>query len=273
VEGRFSFMELQAVLFDLWGTLIIDSEHRSAPRALWRAENVRSILAQHSVEFPAEAVHNSLTAGGAALSALHDEGIDLSARGRVHLVLKELEVTAVLAEEALQDLQTAICSMHPVHRPEVRPGAIEVLRASKERGLATALVSNAGYTTAPSLRVMLDEFGLAPYLDACVFSDELQLAKPNPRLFLEALDCLHVEPQAAAFVGDSPHNDIFGARRAGLLAVQIGHRETPARTGYTDNEGARANAYIDSLAELLPAIQALATIPRPTGLARSRDRL
>jgi putative hydrolase of the HAD superfamily len=179
--------------------------------------------------------------------------------------LSQLGGAPPLPAEVRRELVDAICSMHPVHRPVLGDGATEVLRRVKDLGLATALVSNAGYTTAPHLREMLEDYAIAPYLDVCVFSDELGVAKPNPRIFREALERLGVEPASAAFVGDSPHNDIYGARQAGLLAIQIGHRDAPPRTGYTESDGARPNAYIASLSELLPALSEFAELPGGPG--------
>ena len=92
-------------------------------------------------------------------------------------------------------------------------------------------------------------------MSACPDRETLQL------LLEERLEVQGVEPPAAAYVGDSPHNDIFGARQAGLLAVQIGHRDAPPRTGFTESDGARPNAYIDSLSELLTAIAEFAELP------------
>ena len=247
-------MELRAVLFDLWGTLIDDPEKHSRPRQLWRANNVSRILGEHGARVSAEAAHDALVAAGAALSALHDDGLDVSAAGRVELFLNQLDEQPALPVAAWLELEEAICTMHPVHRPELGDGALEVVREVKARGLATALVSNAGMTTAPNLREMLDGYGLTPYLDVMVFSDELKLAKPNARLFLTALEQLGVGPPDAAFVGDSPHNDIYGARQAGLYAVQIGHRTAPPKTGYTESDGARPNAHISSLRELMTAL-------------------
>jgi HAD superfamily hydrolase (TIGR01549 family) len=254
-------MQLKAILFDLWGTLIIDPPHRSQPRYQWRAENVREILARHNLEFPFETVEAALSATGAGLSALNDEGIDGAALGRVHLFLRMLELSPEFSPEIKMELQEAICSMHPLHKPELAAGGLEVVREAKAMGLATALVSNAGLTTAPHLRLMLVEYGLSDYLDTCVFSDEMEIAKPNADIFFAALSRLGVEPPEAVFVGDSPHNDIFGARQAGLLAVQVGYGDEPPRTGYTESDGARPNAYITSLSELLPAIAEFAELP------------
>jgi HAD superfamily hydrolase (TIGR01509 family) len=254
-------MQLRAILFDLWGTLILDPDHRARPRALWRAENVRAVLARHGLSLPLETVDAALVAGGAELSALHNEGRDVSSAGRVALFWAHLEGQPALPAGAAAELEAAITRMHPVHRPEPRPEAVDTLRRCRALGITTGLVSNAGYTTAPNLRMMLDEYGMAPYLDACVFSDEVGVAKPHPRIFDEALRKLGVEAPEAAFVGDSPLNDVMGARRAGLLAVQIGHKDAPPPTGYAESDGTRPNAYIDSLADLLPALTAFAAVP------------
>lgn len=256
-------MELRAVLFDLWGTLIEDPDQRSRPRQLWRAENVRALLATAGCDLSLEAVDSSLVAAGAALSTLHDGGLDVSAAGRVDLWARHLPVSVELSASSRAALEAAITTMHPVHRPQPAEGALELLRHVKEMGLATALVSNAGLTTAPQLRIMLAEFGMAPYLDACIFSDDHELAKPNYRLFQAALDQIGVEASTAAFVGDSPHNDVYGARQAGMLAVQIGHRVAPPSTGYTRNDAAVPDARIGTLAELLPALGRLATFAQP----------
>ena len=222
-------MELKAVLFDLWGTLIIDPDHRSTPRQAWRADNVRAVLERAGIALSFERVNEGVAAAAVALSAMHDECKDTSAQGRVDLVLSHLGIEAPLPPEARAELETAICTMHPVHKPEVADGAVELLRAAKESGLATGLVSNAGLTTAPNLLLMLGEFGLAPYLDACAFSDELLVAKPDARLFLEPLHHLGIEAPAAAFVGDSPTTNL---RRPSGGAT--GGADRPSRCRPTD---------------------------------------
>jgi putative hydrolase of the HAD superfamily len=247
-------MPLNAVLFDLWGTLIVDPEHRSRPRQAWRAAGVHAVLAAYGATLAIETVDAALIAGSHALTALHDRGVDVAPAGRVDIFLDQLEASPDLPLRARAEIEQAICTMPPEHRPELAEGAVDVLRSLKAQGLATALVSNAGYTTSTNLRLILDHYGLAPHLDALVFSDELLLAKPDVRLFAAALHAVGVEAKAAAFVGDSPHNDVYGARRAGLFAVQIGHHEAPPPTGYTENDAARPDARISSLPELLPIL-------------------
>ena len=126
-------------------------------------------------------------------------------------------------------------------------GARETLAAVKGMGLKTALVSNAGLTSAPHLSWILDNYGLSSYLDVSVFSDELQIAKPDPRIFQAALDKLDVAAADTVFVGDTPHNDVWGAQAAGIFAVQIG--------GLT-RDGVVPQARIERLEELIGVLRA-----------------
>ena len=45
--------------------------------------------------------------------------------------------------------------------------------------------------------------------------------KPDPRIFLPALDALQVAPAEALYVGDLYEVDVVGARRAGMAAVLL----------------------------------------------------
>src|SRR5512143_3021690 len=124
-------MELKAVLFDLWGTLIVDPEHRSRPRTEWRARNVHDVLHSYGHPVSFDQTLDALTATGAELSALHDKGIDLTARGRVDAVTGHLGIARDLPHAAIAGLETAICTMHPVYRPAPREAALACLEAVK----------------------------------------------------------------------------------------------------------------------------------------------
>jgi putative hydrolase of the HAD superfamily len=149
---------------------------------------------------------------------------------------------------AAETVEEAITCLNEEFVPGLMEGAVETLATVKALGLRTVLVSNAGFTTAPSLRWMLERHGLRDNLDALVFSDEHQLAKPAARLFSLALEAVGEEATACAFVGDSPHNDVAGAQAAGMFAVQIGTKQ---------REGITPDLRIDTLAELVPGLRSL----------------
>jgi putative hydrolase of the HAD superfamily len=95
------------------------------------------------------------------------------------------------------------------------------VRASLERfratGLRLAVVSNANGT----VRSLLDRLELAPFFDAVLDSAVEGVEKPDPRLFLLALERLGVPPEAAVHVGDLYGVDVVGARAAGIRPVLL----------------------------------------------------
>jgi putative hydrolase of the HAD superfamily len=97
------------------------------------------------------------------------------------------------------------------------PEAAAVLDALGGRGLRLAVVSNWD----ERLPRLLDGLGLARRFDAIVFSQEVGVEKPHPRIFRAALARLGVPPEAALHVGDRKLEDVEGARGAGLGALWL----------------------------------------------------
>jgi HAD superfamily hydrolase (TIGR01509 family) len=103
---------------------------------------------------------------------------------------------------------------------ELGPGALEALRAVRERGLRTAVISNTVGEPGATLRPMLRAFGFDSLVETYVFSDELPWTKPDPAIFREALRRIGVEPGRAVHVGDG-WPDIEGPRRAGMRGAVL----------------------------------------------------
>lgn len=249
-------MTIGAILFDLWGTLVHDPAERSRPRQVWRALNVQQTLRDHGIEAEFTPIDEALVEASTTLMTLHDRGIDVSSLGRVDLFLAHLSDlrTAGLGAEGRRAIESLITTMHPDLGPLLAEDAIETLKDVRGAGLRTVLVSNAGFTTAPHLRTMLEENKAASYFDAMVFSDDELVAKPNPRIFQRALEHAGCDPEHAVFVGDFPHNDIRGAQAAGIFAVQIGN---------APQGDVRPQAQIASLSELMPLLRTLGLIEAP----------
>jgi phosphoserine phosphatase len=86
--------------------------------------------------------------------------------------------------------------------------------------------------------------GLDEYFATAQISGEAGSGKPDPALFLRALEALGVSPAEAVMVGDTPARDVLGAKRAGIGAVWIRRERQPL------TRGARPEATIASLEEL-----------------------
>jgi putative hydrolase of the HAD superfamily len=95
--------------------------------------------------------------------------------------------------------------------------ATPVLAELRARGLALVVVSNWDC----SLPGVLDEAGLLGLVDGVVSSAEAGAAKPDPRPFVRGLELVGASPSEALHVGDSPRNDVDGARAAGLEGVLL----------------------------------------------------
>jgi putative hydrolase of the HAD superfamily len=65
----------------------------------------------------------------------------------------------------------------------------------------------------------LEHIGLAPHVDVLIVSEEAGVSKPDPAIFVMALDALGAQASDAVMVGDSWSADVMGARAAGIRAV------------------------------------------------------
>lgn len=133
--------------------------------------------------------------------------------------------------------------------------AASVLQALKERGLKIGLISNTmihGRVHREDMR----RFGLLSYFDDTIFSGDVDLWKPDRRIFLRSLEALGVPAERAFFVGDRIVDDVGGAQAAGMRAVLKVNPRTDS--DYLDPRAASIvpDARIDRLEELLPLVQA-----------------
>ena len=98
---------------------------------------------------------------------------------------------------------------------ELYEDALPVLEELRRRGLKLGLVSNTGRD--------LDEFVAHHQLDvdAVLGSGAFGRTKPHPTIFRAVLERLQVEPGEAAMVGDSPEDDVDGARALGMRAFLV----------------------------------------------------
>lgn len=98
---------------------------------------------------------------------------------------------------------------------ELDQHVLSLVRRVREE-LRVVLVTNA--TT--RLRADLEQLGLTRTFDAVVSSTELAVAKPDPRIFREALVRADVAPECALFVDDSVRN-VEAAGRLGIAALHF----------------------------------------------------
>ena len=72
-----------------------------------------------------------------------------------------------------------------------------------------------------NLATICHEVGLSPFLTVVVDSAQVGVAKPDPKIFLLALEQLATQPRQAVFVGDSLRRDMAGAREVGMAHIWL----------------------------------------------------
>jgi putative hydrolase of the HAD superfamily len=80
-------------------------------------------------------------------------------------------------------------------------------------------------------QVKLDRTGLTGRFEHVVASGAVGVAKPDPRIFLEACNRFGVAPSDAAYVGDRLQTDAIGAAHAGLTGVWLNRFGEDVATG------------------------------------------
>jgi len=80
-----------------------------------------------------------------------------------------------------------------------------------------------------------------------VFSCDVGVSKPDPRIYEIACERLGVEPDECLFVGDGANDELPGAERVGMTAVQL---RAPGESLTSSGEAWRG-ATIESLSDVL----------------------
>lgn len=147
------------------------------------------------------------------------------------------------------------------HRPETKPyydfirphfpaairlqdDILPTLRTLRERGYRLGVLTN-GFTDYQYAK--LNATPIPAYMDIIRVSREFGDSKPSPRPFLGMCRLFDCPAEEMVYVGDSPVNDVCGARGAGLIPVWL--RNRPVFAPYA----APAPYAIDRMGEL-PAV-------------------
>ncbi|GAA2549708.1 hypothetical protein GCM10010435_19410 [Winogradskya consettensis] len=189
----------QAVLFDFFGTLT-----RSVQRG-----------PQHA------AIARALGCDPDAVLSVLDRTFQVRARGQFGSAEATLRwVTEQAGGSPRQaQLQAAVPARVDALRAdtELRTDAESVLRALKQRGMRTGLISDCTH----ELPAFLPSMPIAPLLDVSVFSVEVGRCKPDPMIYLEACWRLRVAPEDCLYIGDGGSRELTGAASVGMTAVRL----------------------------------------------------
>jgi pyrophosphatase PpaX len=129
----------------------------------------------------------------------------------------------------------------------VYPGVVEAVRALKEDGIATGLVTSKN--RAGALRG-LTLVQLEALMDVLVCADEVENPKPHPEPVEKAVRLLSADPRATVYVGDSVH-DMLSGRAAGVRTAAV----LWGPFGRAHLEGAQPDYWLERPEELLTLVR------------------
>ena len=205
---------IKAVIFDYIGTLV----------------NCRS----YSMDASREKLFNAILDAGFNVDRQDFLDAYIKAHEKYRIIrFKQLkEVTnAVWVAEALSELGYAVNADDSrvkdvlsvffkdyVDSLTLRQGAKKLIKKASEQ-CKLGLISN--FTYAPVVYSSLKQMGINKFFNAIVVSEANGYRKPSEHIFNEALDKLQVKACEAVYVGDSPVEDIKGAKDLGFKTVFV----------------------------------------------------
>ncbi|MGQ0839109.1 HAD family hydrolase [Actinokineospora sp.] len=203
---------MRAVIFDWGGTLTpwVTMDHLAA----WRAY--------------ADVVHpgNPVAAGELAAAVFAAED---AAWQRVRVEHTAFTLAYVLDTAGAPHEEPALTALREYWNPATLtdPDVAPLLGALKERGLRTGVLSSTSWPAAWHEEV-LHRDGVRDLFDGRVWSSDLPYTKPHRTAFEAAMLAVGVDdPADCVYVGDRPHDDISGAKAAGMRAVLVPHSDIP----------------------------------------------
>jgi putative hydrolase of the HAD superfamily len=206
----------QAVIFDLWDTLVefpweLAKAHFAAMASQLSVDAERLRLTWRKLEPAWETM--PLTAS-------------------LQLLSRELGVNDADIEQ-LRGLRLAFMRRALKPRAEV----IETLREVRGRGFRLGLIS----ACSGDVPAVWSETPLADLIDVTVFSCVVGFCKPDLRIYQLASSELGVQASRCLYVGDGGHDELGGAARAGMTAVLLQTGKGPSSSeplGWTARIGA-----------------------------------
>ena len=200
MEKSFSKMEdIQAVVFDLYGTLIYIA-HETKPYLRLFSD----IGLQTSREFR--------QARRIALTEDFDNFASFVKRIKLSVEVDFSQYQREIEEEIISATLF----------PEVN----KVLGGLKERNLRLGLISN----LASPYKMPFINLGLHEYFDSVLFSCDVGLRKPDPKIYQKMIEYLKINPAQALMTGDKVHADVDGPKSIGMNAVHLNRRNTSSNS-------------------------------------------
>jgi putative hydrolase of the HAD superfamily len=243
---------VEAITFDLWGTLIRETPESARKVREARTRSLYMLLQDQGFPGTLEEIETAYERVGGRLETIWSRHEDVGSEGQVQLILEALDTQWKAPQDRmlLANLEWAYVSPVLKALPVLIPGAAELLDTLRGQ-YRLGLICNTGRTPGTMLKIVLQRLGIVDHFDVLTFSDVLGIRKPDPQIFHLTLEQLEVPADRALHIGDNPSTDVLGARQAGMWAVLLGS----SGTLQAEEQGVRAIETLSALPRLLNEVQ------------------
>jgi putative hydrolase of the HAD superfamily len=236
-DRLFSLAQTRAVLFDIYGTLLVSASGDVESTEFTEASIVSSMRdAAVALKDPHTVGRETIDIFRGQIAARHsslkEKGMPYPEVDIVEVweaVIRLLEERGLVRSSPETDYRRLALrfevSNNPVYPMPDMKAALEGLR---RRGVVLGIISNAQFITPILMNYFLsgrvsEDQRVPPFSsDLTLFSFEWGRAKPDPWLFAEAkrrLAAMNIAPEQAVYVGNDMLKDIAPARNAGFKAL------------------------------------------------------
>jgi putative hydrolase of the HAD superfamily len=231
-------MKYKAVIFDLFGTLVKNFSVHQYEGSLGHMASMLSAPEGDFIRLWYDTFNQRCI------------GELKSTMDNIRYICRELGVTPTD-----DDIMEAASIRNALTRNTLEPSqeTLDTLAGLKAKGLKIGLVTDCS-SEAPAT---WPDTSFAPLFDETIFSCQVGLKKPDPRIFRLVCERLRVEPEDCLYVGDGSSNELTGAAAVGMHPVLIRDpEEDTSLTHRVDFEGESwKGQVITSLKEILDLVE------------------
>ena len=200
-------MKFDAVIFDLYGTLV-DSPDSSRP-----AQAAYDAVSARIAEFVGAPIEPFVQRWNSTIGP-RMTGVYPDLESYIETLCREIGV-APRAEGMEDAVRIRLDMFRTLLVP--RPGCLDTLVALRSMGHRIGLITDCSWET-PAL---WPKTALAQHFDATTFSCAVGTQKPDPRIYNVTCEKLGVAPVRCLYVGDGGSGELPGAEAVGMTALRI----------------------------------------------------
>ena len=194
-------MKFEAVIFDLFGTLVDDF-----------ATSVGQTYPE---------LASALEVSYEQFMQLWRETSEMRTMGEFQTVEASIEyVSGLMGAQVTGEQMTKAVEIRLRHTRQAlkpRPDAVATLKQTKSKGYKIGLISNCSI----EIPILWPETEFADLVESPIFSSRERLKKPDPRIYHLACERLGVMPQHCLYIADGENHELTAAAKVGLHSVLI----------------------------------------------------